>query len=63
MWRFTIANYRYLDTSVAEPTLFWAAPAVWGPGADCGSDQIGSAPGKNKPAPAPDTKICHLELL
>ena len=32
-------------TSVAEPPLFWAAPAseVRGPGADYGTDQVGSA--------------------
>ena len=31
---------------VAEPPLYWAdpAPEVRGPGADSGSDQIGSAP-------------------
>ena len=33
------------EASVAEPPLFWAAPApeVRGPRADSGSDQIGSA--------------------
>ena len=31
------------ETSVAEPPLLWA-PEVRGPGADSGSDQIGSAP-------------------
>ena len=43
---------------VAEPPLYWAAPApeVRGPGADSGSDQIGSAP-------APYTNIYHFELL
>ena len=32
--------------SVAEPPLFWVAPApeVRGPGADSGSDQLGLAP-------------------
>ena len=37
-------------TSVAEPPLFWAAlaPEVRGPGADSGSDQIGSAPAPGK---------------
>ena len=36
--------------SVAEPPLFWAAPApeVRGPEADSGSDQIGSAPAPGK---------------
>ena len=44
-------------TSVAEPPLFWAAPAPapgrQGPGADSGSDLLGSAPapGKKKEAP------------
>ena len=42
-------------TSVAEPPLFWAAPAPGGqgPGADSGSDLLGSAPapGKKKAAP------------
>ena len=39
--------------SVAEPPLFWAAPAPGGqgPGADSGSDLLGSAP-----APAPGKK-------
>ena len=34
------------DNSVAEPPLFWAAPAPGGqgPGADSGSDLLGSAP-------------------
>ena len=53
---------------------FWAAPApeVRGPGADSGSDQIGSAPGKKRklqaalaPAPcmhSPYTKISYFEL-
>ena len=45
--------------SVAEPPLFWAAPAPdgQGPGADSGSDLLGSAP-----APAPYTKIFHFKL-
>ena len=44
--------------SVAEPTFFLAAPApeVGGPGADSGSDQIGSAP-------APYTNIFPFEFL
>ena len=43
--------------SVAEPPLFWAAPAPdgQGPGADSGSDLLGSAP-------APYTKIFHFKL-
>ena len=59
--------------SVAEPPLFWAAPApeVRGPGADSGSDQLGSAPDpapvpcKNRwlqAAPAPYTKISNFML-
>ena len=48
------------STSVAEPPLFWAAPApeFRGPGADScsGSDQIGSAS-------APGTKIFYFEIL
>ena len=52
--------------SVAEPPLFWAAPAPGrqGPGADSGSgsDLLGSAPAPGKKgwlqaAPAPYTKI------
>ena len=42
-------------TRVAEPPLFWVAPApeVRGPGADSGSDQTGSAPApKKKASPA-----------
>ena len=59
-------------TSGAEPPLFWAAPAPapggQGPGADSGSDLLGSAlaPGKKrrlKAAPAPYTKIFNFELL
>ena len=57
-------------TSVAEPSLFWAAPVpeVQGPGADSGSDQIGSAPAPGKKrrlqaALAPYTKSFHFELL
>ena len=36
--------------SVAEPPLFWAAPALdgQGPGADSGSNRLGSAPGQAK---------------
>ena len=56
--------------SVAEPPHFWAAPApeVRGPGANSGSDQIGSAPATGKKrrfqtAPAPCTKISHFELI
>ena len=49
-----------LKYNVAEPPLFWAAPApapkAQGPGADFGSDPIGSAP-------ASDTKICHFDSL
>ena len=59
-----------METSVAEPPLFWAAPApeILGPGADSGSDLIGSAPvtGKKRrfqAAPAPYTYIFHFELL
>ena len=56
-----------LFASVVEPPLFLAAPApdVRGPGADSGSDQIGSAPapGKKKAAPAPYTNIFHFEFL
>ena len=35
-------------SSVAEPPLFWGAPARdgQGPGADSGSDLLGSAPAK-----------------
>ena len=48
VWNFSF--YLSLPSSVAEPPLFWAAPSpapeVQGPGADSGSDQIGSAPGK-----------------
>ena len=59
-------------SSVAEPPLFWAAPAPapgrQGPGADSGSDLLGSAPAPGKKrrlqaAPAPYTKIFHFELL
>ena len=61
-------------TSVAEPPLFWPAPALapapdgQGPGADSGSDLLGSAPAPGKirrlqAAPAPYTKICYFELL
>ena len=58
-----------LVISVAEPPLFWAAPAPGGqgPGADSGSDQLGSAPAPGKKrrlqvAPAPYTKIFHFNL-
>ena len=56
------------ETSVAEPPLFWVAPAPGGqgPGADSSSDLLGSAPGKKRrlqAAPAPYTKIFHYELL
>ena len=39
-----------MPTSVAELPLFWEAPApeVRGPGADFGSEQIGSAPAPGK---------------
>ena len=64
---------RSLLASVAEPPLFWAAPAPapdgQGPGADSGSDLLGSAPAPGKkrrlqaaPAPAPYTKIFHFNL-
>ena len=56
-------------TSVAEPPLFWAAPAPGGqgPGADSGSDLLGSAPAHCKKrrlqaALAPYTKIYPFEL-
>ena len=59
-----------IKSSVAERPLFWAAPApeVRGPGADYGSDQIGSAPAQGKKrrlqaALAPYTNIFHFELL
>ena len=57
-----------VSSSVTEPPLFWAAPEVQGPGADSGSNQIGSAlaPGKKRrlqAAPAPCTKIFYFELL
>ena len=40
----------FVNSSVAEPPLFWAAPApeVRGPGADSGSEQIVSAPALGK---------------
>ena len=40
----------FICSSVAEPPLFWAAPAPdgQGPGADSGSDLLGSAPGKKR---------------
>ena len=43
-------NLESLYCKVAETPLFWAALdlEVWGPGADSGSDQIGSAPGKKR---------------
>ena len=56
-------------SSVSEPPLFWAAlapaPGGQGPGADSGSDLLGSAPAPGKKrqlqaAPAPYTKIFHL---
>ena len=45
-------------SSVAEPPLFWAAPApeVQGPGANSGSDQIGSAPAPGEKKAAPEEK-------
>ena len=54
--------------SVAEPPLIWAAlaPGGQGPGANCGSDLLGSALGKKRQlqgAPAPFTKIFHFELF
>ena len=55
--------------SVAEPPLFWAAPVPdgRGPGADSGSDLLGSAPAPGKKrrlqaAPAPYTKIFQFKL-
>ena len=58
-----------LPHSVAEPPLFRAAPAPDGqdPGADSGSELLGSAPAPGKKrqfqaAPAPDTKIFHFKL-
>ena len=40
----------HLSSSVAKPPLFWAAPAPdgQGPGADSGSDLLGSAPAPGK---------------
>ena len=59
-----------VSSSVTEPPLFWAAPAleVLDPGANSGSNQIGSAPAPGKKrrlqsAPAPCTKIFYFELL
>ena len=53
--------------SVAEPPLFWEAPAPDGQGlgADSGSDLLGSAPALCKKrrlqaAPAPYTKVCKV---
>ena len=40
-------------SSVAEPPLFWEAPAP---------DIKGRLQAVPTPAPAPDTKICHFEL-
>ena len=62
----TIPNFDFL-ASVAEPPLFWAAPDGQGPGADSGSDLLGSAPASGKKrrlqaAPAPYTKIFHFKL-
>ena len=58
---------KYLDLiSVAEPPLFWVAPAPdgQGPRADSSSDLLGSAPGKKKKvAPAPYSKNFHYKLL
>ena len=56
------------ESCVSEPPPIWAAPAVRGPGADSGSDQIGSAqaPGKKRrlqAASAPCTNNFHFELL
>ena len=46
----TCTEHRSIPTSVAEPPLFWAAPAPdgQGPGADSGSDLLGSAPAPGK---------------
>ena len=63
----TINAVVYPLYSVEEPPLFWAAsaPEVRGPGANYGSDQIGSAPapGKKKAALAPYTKIGNFERI
>ena len=63
-------NSNGVKNSVAEPPLFWASPTpeVKGPGADFGSDQIGSAPAPGKKrglqaAPTPNTNSFHFELL
>ena len=72
MCKFTLKKLNKVSviSSVAEPPLFWAAPApgCQGPGADSGSDLLGSAPAPGKKrrlqaAPAPYTKIFHFELL
>ena len=46
---------RNVSSRVAEPSLFWAAPAleVRSPGADSSSDQIVSAPAQSKKKAAP----------
>ena len=58
-------------SSVAEPPLFWAVPAPapggQGPGADSGSDILGSAPAPGKKrrlqaAQAPYTKTFQFKL-
>ena len=55
--------------SVAEPPLFWAAPAPDGQGPGADSDLLGSAPAPGKKrrlqaalAPASYTKIFHFKL-
>ena len=64
-------KFTKIQISVAEPPLFWAAPAPapdgQGPGADSGSDLLVSAPAPGKKrrlhaAPAPFTKIFHFKL-
>ena len=53
--------------SVAEPPHFWAAlaPGRQGPGADSGSDLLGSAPapGKKRRLRLHTLKFFHFELL
>ena len=49
-YRYRIGIYHGCGSSVAEPPLIWAAPAPdgQGPGADSGSDLLGSAPAPGK---------------
>ena len=68
-----MVNILGIVNSVAEPPLFWAAPAPdgQGPGADSGSDLLGSAsaPGKKRrlqaaPALAPyPSKLLLMSCL